>query len=109
MQYIRDLSVVRVLKATIVEPPPGSTVLFESDSGPLAFVAPRSGFSDAVVAFELVDGPDASTPTGSPSTASRSSSSTPCRPWATPASRPARRSTSPASRSSSGPRTPRPR
>ena len=56
MQYIRELSVVRVLKATIVEPPPGSTVLFESDSGPLAFVAPRSGFSDAVVCFPLVEG-----------------------------------------------------
>lgn len=54
MQYIRDLSVVRVSKATIVDPPPGSAVLFESDSGPLAFVAPRGGFSDAVVAFDLV-------------------------------------------------------
>ena len=54
MQYIRDLSVVRISKATIVEPPPGSSVLFESDSGPIAFVAPRGGFSDAVVAFDLV-------------------------------------------------------
>ncbi len=56
MQYIRDLSVVRILKATIVDPPPGSAVLFESDSGPLAFVAPRNGFSDAVVAFSLLEG-----------------------------------------------------
>jgi len=56
MQFIRELSVVRVLKATIVDPPPGSTVLFEGDSGPLAFVAPRNGFSDAVVSFALVDG-----------------------------------------------------
>ncbi len=56
MQYIRELSVVRVLKATIVDPPPGSTVLFEGDSGPLAFVAPRNGFSDAVVCFPLVEG-----------------------------------------------------
>jgi hypothetical protein len=56
MQFIRELSVIRVLKATIVEPPPGSTVLFESDSGPVAFVAPRNGFSDAVVAFSLVEG-----------------------------------------------------
>ncbi|WP_435009431.1 vWA domain-containing protein [Tundrisphaera lichenicola] len=54
MQYIRDLSVVRVSKAIIVEPPPGSSVLFESDSGPLAFIAPRSGFSDAIVAFDLI-------------------------------------------------------
>ena len=56
MQYIRDLSVVRVAKATVVEPPPGSTVLIEGDSGPLAFIAPRGGFSDAVISFALVDG-----------------------------------------------------
>jgi Aerotolerance regulator N-terminal/von Willebrand factor type A domain len=56
MQFIRELSVVRVLKATIVDPPPGSTVLFEGDTGPLAFVAPRNGFSDAVVCFSLVEG-----------------------------------------------------
>ncbi len=61
MQFIRDLSVVRVRKATIVEPPPGSTVLFESDSGPLAFVAPRNGFTDAVIAFPLVEGRDFNT------------------------------------------------
>jgi hypothetical protein len=56
MQFIRELSVIRVLKATIVEPPPGSTVLFESDSGPIAFIAPRNGFSDTVIAFALVEG-----------------------------------------------------
>ncbi len=41
----------RSLKAIVVEPPPGSTVLIESNRGPLAFVAPREGFSDTVVAF----------------------------------------------------------
>ncbi len=56
MQFIRELSVIRVAKATIVDPPPGSTVLFESDSGPIAFVAPRNGFSDTVIAFALVEG-----------------------------------------------------
>ncbi len=61
MQFIRELSVVRVLKATIVDPPPGSTVLFESDSGPVAFVAPRNGFSDAVICFSLVEGRDFNT------------------------------------------------
>ena len=106
MQFIRDLSVVRVLKATIVNPPPGSTVLFEGDSGPLAFVAPRKRVRRR--RRRLLPGRRAgrSTPTGSPSTASPCSSSTPSRPWATPGSRPARRSTSPASRSSSGPRAP---
>ena len=56
MQFIRDLSKVKVLKASIVDPPVGSTVLFEGDSGPLAFIAPRNGFSDAVVGFALVEG-----------------------------------------------------
>lgn len=57
MQYIRDLPIVRVLKATLVEPPTGSTTLIEGDTGPLAFIAPRGGYADAVVTFALVDGP----------------------------------------------------
>jgi hypothetical protein len=56
MQYIRDLSTVLIVKATGVEPPTGSSVLIESNLGPLAFVAPREGYSDAVVTFPLLDG-----------------------------------------------------
>ena len=56
MQYVRDLGTVVVAKATGVEPPPGSTTLIESNLGPLAFVAPREGYSDTVVAFSLLDG-----------------------------------------------------
>ena len=56
LQYVRDLSTVAILKATGVEPPTGSSVLIESNLGPLAFVAPREGFSDAVVTFPLLDG-----------------------------------------------------
>ena len=56
MQYIRDLSTVVILKAIAVEPPVGSTVLIESNQGPLAFVVPREGYSDAVVTFALMDG-----------------------------------------------------
>src|SRR5262249_49335481 len=37
-------------------PPPGSTTLIESNKGPLAFVAPREGYSDTVVAFALMEG-----------------------------------------------------
>jgi hypothetical protein len=48
MQFIRDLSTVAILKAIAVEPPVGSTVLIESNQGPLAFVVPREGYSDAV-------------------------------------------------------------
>jgi hypothetical protein len=52
---------VRILKAQVVEPPPGSAVLIESDKGPLAFVVPREGFSDAVVTFPLLTGKDINT------------------------------------------------
>jgi hypothetical protein len=56
MQFVRDLPTVAVLKALAVTPPPGSTVLIESNKGPLAFVAPREGYSDTVVTFALMDG-----------------------------------------------------
>lgn len=56
MQYIRDLGLVRISKATVVEPPSGSTVLIESGQDALAFVTPREGYVDAVVTFSLVDG-----------------------------------------------------
>ncbi|MGE3822109.1 MAG: RNA polymerase II transcription initiation/nucleotide excision repair factor TFIIH, subunit SSL1, partial [Isosphaeraceae bacterium] len=56
MQYIRDLPKVVILKAKTVEPPPGSTVLIESNLGPIAFIAPREGYSDAVVTFPLLEG-----------------------------------------------------
>jgi hypothetical protein len=56
MQYVRDLSTVAILKATGVDPPTGSTVLIESNLGPIAFNAPREGYSDTVIAFPLVEG-----------------------------------------------------
>ncbi len=56
MQYIRDLSLVFVAKANLVELPPGATSLIESNLGPLAFTVPREGFTDAVVLFPLLDG-----------------------------------------------------
>ncbi|GAC1466028.1 MAG: BatA and WFA domain-containing protein [Isosphaeraceae bacterium] len=56
MQYIRDLSTVTVLKGTGVELPVGSSVLIESNLGPLAFIAPREGYSDTVIGFPLLSG-----------------------------------------------------
>jgi hypothetical protein len=56
MQYIRDLSLVFVAKANVVELPPGATSLIESNQGPLAFVIAREGFTDTVVMFPLLDG-----------------------------------------------------
>ncbi len=56
MQYVRDLSNVVIAKANGVDLPPGASVLIESNLGPLAFVAPREGYADAVVTFALLDG-----------------------------------------------------
>jgi hypothetical protein len=56
MQYVRDLPTVAILKAVSVEPPPGSTSLIEGNQGPLAFIAPREGYSDTVITFALMDG-----------------------------------------------------
>ena len=56
MQYIRDLSLVFVAKANMVEIPTGATSLIESNHGPLAFTVPREGFSDVVMQFPLLDG-----------------------------------------------------
>ena len=53
LQYVRDLPLVLIRQAVIVDPPPGSTTLVESDKGPLAFITPREGFSDAVVGFSI--------------------------------------------------------
>jgi von Willebrand factor type A domain/Aerotolerance regulator N-terminal len=55
MQYIRDLPTVAILKAIGVKPPTGSTVLIDSNLGPIAFVAPREGYSDTVITFGLID------------------------------------------------------
>ena len=56
MQFIRDLPTVIIDKASVVELPPGATPLIESNLGPLAFIAPREGYSDAVVTFPLLEG-----------------------------------------------------
>jgi hypothetical protein len=56
MQYIRDIGQLRISKALVIEPPTGSKKLIESDRGPIAFVASRSGYEDAVLTFGLLDG-----------------------------------------------------
>ncbi|RUL81248.1 VWA domain-containing protein [Tautonia sociabilis] len=53
LQYLRDLPLVLIRDALVVDPPPGSTTLIESDKGPLAFVSPRDGYSDAVVGWSI--------------------------------------------------------
>lgn len=56
MQYVRDLNTVVLVKAVTSEIPTGGISLIDSDGGSLAFVAPRGGFTDAVVGFSLLDG-----------------------------------------------------
>ncbi len=56
MQYIRDLSLIYIASARIVELPPGAKSLIDSNQGSLAFQAPREGFTDVVVTFPLLEG-----------------------------------------------------
>ncbi len=56
MQYIRDLKLVYIASARLVELPPGAKSLIDSDKGSLAFQAPREGFTDVVVTFPLLEG-----------------------------------------------------
>ena len=56
MQYIRDLSLVYLAKANVVELPTGAKSLIDGNQGSLAFTVPREGYSDTVVTFPLIDG-----------------------------------------------------
>jgi hypothetical protein len=56
MQYIRDLSLVYVAKASAVELPTGAKSLIEGNHGSLAFIVPREGYTDTIVTFPLMDG-----------------------------------------------------
>jgi hypothetical protein len=56
MQYIRDLTLVRINNVAIPMPlPAGARPLIESDKGPIALAAPRDGFTDVVIGFALAD------------------------------------------------------
>ena len=56
MQYIRDLSLVYIAKASVVELPAGAKSLIDGNQGSLAFIVPREGYTDTVVTFPLMDG-----------------------------------------------------
>jgi hypothetical protein len=56
LQYIRDLSLIFIARAKVVDLPPGAKSLIESNQGSIAFLAPREGFTDAVITFPLIDG-----------------------------------------------------
>lgn len=54
LMHLVDMSDVLIAQATPLEGPPGSQSLIDSEAGPLLVVAPRGGFEDAVLGFELL-------------------------------------------------------
>ncbi len=56
LQYIRDLSLVYVAKASVVDLPAGARSLIDGNQGSLAFIVPREGYTDTIVTFPLMDG-----------------------------------------------------
>ncbi|QDU57699.1 vWA domain-containing protein [Aeoliella mucimassa] len=59
MAYV-ELGDFRINGSNIVPPPKGGQVLVESTQGPLVSIAPREGFEDAVIGFELTVNKDGS-------------------------------------------------
>ena len=49
-----DLGNVQLVDSLILAAPPGATSLIESTQGPIAAIAPRDGFEDCVLGFEIV-------------------------------------------------------
>ena len=49
-----DLGDVAIADSLVVRPPAGGTVLIESTAGPIAAIAPRDSYQDAVLGFEIV-------------------------------------------------------
>ncbi len=49
-----ELGNVTVLDSLLLTPPQGATVLIDSTAGPIAAVAPRDSYQDAVLGFEIV-------------------------------------------------------
>jgi len=54
MQWI-DLGDVIIAAGKPLQPPPGATVLIDSDVGPMAAIGPREAFEDIVLGFTIVD------------------------------------------------------
>ena len=56
-----ELGNVDIADSLVLQPPPGATVLIDSTAGPIAAVAPRDAYQDAVLGFEIFgQGPDGS-------------------------------------------------
>ena len=49
-----ELGNVDIADSLVLRPPPGSSVLVDSTAGPIAAIAPRDSYEDAVLGFEIV-------------------------------------------------------
>jgi hypothetical protein len=49
-----ELGNVDIADSMVLHPPPGATVLIDSTAGPIAAVAPRDAYQDAVLGFEII-------------------------------------------------------
>jgi hypothetical protein len=49
-----EMGNVLIYEGTPLKPPPGSTVLIDTNAGPMFAIGPREGFEDAVLGFEIV-------------------------------------------------------
>jgi hypothetical protein len=49
-----ELGNVDIADSIVLDPPPGATVLIDSTAGPIAAIAPREAYQDAVLGFEIV-------------------------------------------------------
>jgi hypothetical protein len=48
-----ELGNIEIADSIVLQPPPGATVLIDSTAGPIAAVAPRDAYQDAVLGFEI--------------------------------------------------------
>lgn len=49
-----ELGSVQLADSLVLEPPPGASVLIDSTAGPIAAIAPRDAYQDAVLGFEII-------------------------------------------------------
>ena len=54
IMHLIELGDLLIAESLIAQRPPAGTVLIDSDLGPLCVVAPREGFEDVVLGFELI-------------------------------------------------------
>lgn len=54
LMQLLDLGNVQIAESHVLDPPPGGETLIDSNRGPICAIAPRRGFEDAVLGFEII-------------------------------------------------------